>query len=207
MASTLTPEAAQAGGTAAQAGVATEDARLVDARLADAAKKDGRAFAELYRRYFRQVYSYHLMHTGSIEDAQDLTSQTFMAALEGIQQYGGRGSFAAWLMGIAHNKMAMYFRGRKPEMGLDLLESRAAPAASTEDLASQHSLLRQVKAALHALSPDRAEAFVLRTFGGLSAAETAQVLGKSEAAVKMLVFRALRDVRQKLEGTREEEKA
>ena len=50
---------------------------------------DPEAFAELYRRHVRSIYRYHLAHTGDIKDAEDLTSQTFMAALEGIRSYRG----------------------------------------------------------------------------------------------------------------------
>lgn len=171
-----------------------------DSELARAACSDGAAFGELYRRYFNNVYGYHLLRTGNVQDAQDLTSQTFMAALEGIGRYDGRGSFAAWLMGIAHNKMAMYFRSRRPVTGLDAAENLPYPTLMLEELAHQRGLLRRVVQALREMTPDRVDAFVLRTFGGLSAAETAGLLGKSEAAVKMLVFRALQDIRRKFQN-------
>ena len=54
---------------------------MEDARLAEEARNDPEAFAELYRRHVRSIYRYHLAHTGSVRDAEDLTSQTFMAAL------------------------------------------------------------------------------------------------------------------------------
>lgn len=56
-----------------------------DTRLAHQARADPEAFAELYRRHVRSIYRYHLAHTGNVKDAEDLTSQTFMAALEGIR--------------------------------------------------------------------------------------------------------------------------
>ena len=63
--------------------------------LARAALTDCEAFAELYRRHVEHVYRYHMAHTGNQKDAEDLTSQTFMAALEGIRSFRGDGSFAA----------------------------------------------------------------------------------------------------------------
>ena len=170
-----------------------------DVDLARAARQDGLAFSELYRRHFRRVYGYHLLRTGNVDDAEDLTSQTFMAALEGIHRYDGRGSFTAWLMGIAHHKMAQHYRRKRPQAGLDAAEELPQPDHHPEDLAHQRGLMRQVGQALRKLTPERAEAFVLRTFGGLSAAETAGILGKSEGAVKMLVHRALLDLRQILD--------
>ena len=72
--------------------------------LARQASRDVEAFAELYRRHLTRVYRYHLAHVGNVKDAEDLTSQTFMAALEGIRSFRGTGSFAAWIMGIASRK-------------------------------------------------------------------------------------------------------
>lgn len=171
-----------------------------DQELARAARSDMLAFSELYRRHFRRVYGYHLLRTSNIDDAQDLTSQTFLAALEGIQRYNERGSFAAWLMSIAHNQMAQHYRRKRPESGLEAGEDLPNPRHNPEDLAYQRGLMHQVRKALGRISPERAEAFALRVFGKLSAAETAEVLGKQEGAVKMLVHRALVDLRQMLDG-------
>ena len=55
--------------------------------LAREAAVNAAAFAELYRRHVTRVYRYHAAHTGNVKDAEDLTSQTFMAALEGIRSY------------------------------------------------------------------------------------------------------------------------
>src|SRR5512139_1273596 len=77
------------------------------------------AFAELYHRHLTRVYRYHIAHVGNVKDAEDLTSQTFMAALEGIRSFRGTGSFAAWILGIASRKRLMFLRGNKPEVALD----------------------------------------------------------------------------------------
>ncbi len=174
--------------------------QCADQELAHLARKDGYAFSELYRRHFKRVYGYHLLRTNNIDDAQDLTSQTFMAALESIHRYDGRGSFDAWLMGIAHHKMASHFRLKRPELDLDAHEDLPHPHPNPEDIADQRGLLGRVREAMRRITPERAEAFVLRTFGGLSAAETADVMGKSEGAIKMLAHRALRDLRQILDA-------
>ena len=173
--------------------------RSSDHDLARAAGKDGAAFSELYRRHFRHVYGYHLLRTGNVDDAQDLTSQTFIAALESIHRFDGRGSFAAWLMGIAHHKMASHYRRKRPEADLEAGENLPNPHHSLEEIAYHHGLMRRVQQALRRLAPDRAESFSLRVFGGLSAAETAEVLGKTEGAVKMLVHRAVKDLRALLD--------
>ena len=65
--------------------IRTQYPSMDDTRLAHQARADPEAFAELYRRHVRSIYRYHLAHTGNVKDAEDLTSQTFMAALEGIR--------------------------------------------------------------------------------------------------------------------------
>jgi RNA polymerase sigma-70 factor (ECF subfamily) len=165
--------------------------------LARHAVTDVEAFAELYRRHLTRVYRYHIAHVGNVKDAEDLTSQTFMAALEGIRSFRGNGSFAAWIMGIASKKRLMFFRAGKPEFPLDAAVQYPSPELPTDKAASQRLQLETVSRALRQLSPDRAEALILIYFGGLSNVEAGQVLNKSEAAVKMLISRGLQDLRER----------
>jgi RNA polymerase sigma-70 factor (ECF subfamily) len=168
-----------------------------DLHLARQARTDAEAFAELYRRHVTQVYRYQMAHTGNIKDAEDLTSQTFMAALEGIRSFRGSGSFAAWIMGIASRKRALFFRGNRPEVPLETALHVPTPGLPTDKAATQRLHMDQIWNALRRLSPERAEALILCYFGGLNAAEAGRVLGKSGAAVKMLLSRGLRDLRER----------
>lgn len=167
--------------------------------LARQATTDTDAFAELYRRHLTRVYRYHIAHTGNVKDAEDLTSQTFMAALKGIRSFRGTGSFAAWIMGIASKKRLMFFRGSGGRLEIPLDSALHYPSLDlpTDKAASQRLQLESVSRALRQLSPDRAEAIILSFFGGLSNAEVGRVLNKSEAAVKMLISRGLQDLRER----------
>lgn len=169
---------------------------MSDILLARRARTDREAFSELYRRHLQRVYAYHYAHTGNQADAQDLTSLTFMAALEGLARYRGDGSFAAWLLSIARNKLADHYRLSKPVDELD--DAHPAHEAPTEEMAFNRLQLDQIAQALKKISAERAEALSLRIFASLSVAETARVMGKSEAAVKMLVHRALLDLKTSL---------
>lgn len=167
-----------------------------DSQLASRARTDADAFAELYRRHVTRVYRYHMIHTGSASDAEDLTSQTFMAALEGIRSFRASGTFAAWLMGIAMRKRLMFLRGRKQAgLPLDTARELADPGPATDEAALSRIRLDQLHAALLALDADRQEAIALCFFGGLEHRESARLLGRSEAAFKMLLSRALHDLR------------
>ena len=168
-----------------------------EADLARQAIADIDAFAELYRRHLTRVYRYHVAHTGNPKDAEDLTSQTFIAALEGIRSFRGAGSFAAWIMGIASRKRLMFFRGKKPDVPLDEAAHYASSEPPTDKAANQRLQLASLARALRQISPERAEALILTYFGGLSHAETGRVLNKTEAAVKMLVSRGLQDLRER----------
>jgi RNA polymerase sigma-70 factor (ECF subfamily) len=170
-----------------------------DTDLARQALGDVEAFAELYRRNLTRVYRYHVAHTGNIKDAEDLTSQTFMAALEGIRSFRGSGSFAAWILGIASRKRLMFLRtrGSKPEIPLEEALHYPSPGVPTDKAAANQLQLESISRALRQISADRAEALILTYFSGLSHAETARILNKSEAAVKMLVSRGLQDLRER----------
>lgn len=177
--------------------IQTQYPSMDDARLAHQARADPEAFAELYRRHVRSVYRYHLAHTGNVKDSEDLTSQTFMAALEGIRSYRGIGPYITWLIGIAARKRALFFRrrGNWPEVPLDAALHIPTPGLSTDKAASRRLQMDQILGALRNISRDRAEAIILCFFSGLNFVEAGLVLGKSEAAVKMLISRGLRDLR------------
>ena len=85
-----------------------------DAHLAHQARADADAFAELYRRHVTGVYRYHMAHTGNVKDAEDLTSQTFMAALEGIRPIVGqdRLGLGSWASLLANEHC--FFAGASP---------------------------------------------------------------------------------------------
>jgi len=186
--------------------VRIESPPMDEIHLAREARSNTEAFAELYRRHVTRVYRYHMAHTGNVKDAEDLTSQTFMAALEGIRSFRGDGVFAAWLMGIASRKRALFFRGRKPEVALDAALHIPTPGLSPDHVAGQRIQIDSIARAVKSLSPDRAEALILCYFSGLTTAEAAQTLGKSEAAVKMLVSRGLQDLRERTSLALEVEK-
>jgi RNA polymerase sigma-70 factor, ECF subfamily len=166
-------------------------------QLAQQSRTDADAFAELYQRHVTRVYRYHMAHVGNAKDAEDLTSQTFMAALEGIRSFRGAGSFAAWIFGIAARKTAMFFRSSKPQVQLDEALHIPGPQLGADHLADQRLRLDSITRALKQLSPDRADAITLIFFGGLSNVEAGHVMRKSEASVKMLVSRGLQDLRER----------
>lgn len=175
-----------------------------DAELAGRALNEPDAFAELYQRYLNPIYRYHLARTGHLAEAEDLTAETFFAALQALPGYRSEGSFAAWLFGIAQRKLAGFYRARHNWQPLESAESQPDPDPHPENQAIQQAELEQVLRAMTTLSHERAEALALCIFSGLSPSEAARVMGKSEAAVRMLVSRGLGDLRQRCTQAEEE---
>jgi RNA polymerase sigma-70 factor (ECF subfamily) len=177
--------------------------RETDETLARRARGDPGVFAELYRRHVDRIYRYHWVRTGDSDDAQDLTSQTFLAALENIETFRGNTAFQSWLFGLASHKVGDYHRRRRPSVPLDSAGELRDPHALPEDIVWQRDRLARISEALHAIAPDRAEAVALRIFAGMSAAEAGGVMGKSDTAVRMLVHRGLRDLHARLAAPEE----
>jgi RNA polymerase sigma-70 factor, ECF subfamily len=174
-----------------------------DALLVRRAQKDAAAFGELFQRHHTLVYRYLLARMGNVHDAQDLTSQTFLAAMESLPRFRGQSPFVGWLLGIARHKMVDHLRQRRPDVELDVADDVADGEAPDEVIGRQLQL-ELVARKLQVLAPDRAEALSLRLFGGLEVAEIARIMGKNEAAVRMLVFRGLHDLQEQLQVAREE---
>jgi RNA polymerase sigma-70 factor (ECF subfamily) len=166
-------------------------------KLAQDAVSDAEAFTHLYHQHVTRVYRYHMAHTGNIEDAEDLTSQTFIAVLEGLRSFRASGPIAAWIMGIASRKRLIHFRGSRNEIPLDEALHYPSPSLPTDKAALQRLQLESIARALRQISPERAEAISLSYFGGLSNSEISRILNKSEAAVKMLISRGLQDLRER----------
>lgn len=169
-----------------------------DDALAECAQRDPEAFAELYQRFLPRVYAYHLVHTGSVVDAQDLTSQTFEAALARLSTLRERSSVGAWLLGIARHKRADLYRRERNVTTLDDGPDLRAPHPGVEETVEQSLTLAQLHAAIAKIAPERAEALTLRVFAGLSAAEAGRVMRRSEGAIRNLVYRALQDIRREM---------
>jgi RNA polymerase sigma-70 factor (ECF subfamily) len=156
-----------------------------------AASKDEAAFDAVYRRYLPLVYRYTLAKVLSVPDAEDITSAVFMDALAGLPQYEEQGKFAAWLFTIARRQVTAHRRRVFRELPRDVAMAGHVPGASIED---RDLVLR----ALGLLDDERRDALALRFFAELKVNEVADVLGKGESATKMLIHRALVQLRQHL---------
>ena len=164
------------------------------------------AFGMLYDHYHVAVYRFVYYRVGSVALAEDLTSETFFRALRGMPSFRWQGKdFGAWLMTIARNLTMDHFKAGRTRLEFATEDMSPHDAATegpeTSVLASltNTALLEALKELPH----EQQECLIMRFLQGLSIAETAQVLGRSDGAVKQLQLRGVRNLAKLLpEGLR-----
>lgn len=185
-----------------------------DAELVRRAKAgDLAAFEELVNRHERRIYTLALRIVQNPHDAEDVTQQAFISALEGLGKFREEASFATWLNRIATYAALKIIRKRQ---GLDTISFDAATEPgedydtiphpefiadwrdSPEQLVERNETRRLLDAALAQLDEKHRLVFVLRDVEGLSVKETAGALGLSEANVKVRLLRARLQLREDL---------
>lgn len=148
------------------------------------------------------MYRYLLSRTGRQADAEELTSRTFMQAFANLGSYRGGGArFSAWLMTIAHNLLANWYRDRgrrPPTASLDAAVDVPADTPGPESSLERNEEIRRVRAAIDTLSADRQQLVALKYGQGLSNAEIGRMMGRTEGAVKSLHHRTLRQLQRTL---------
>ncbi len=163
----------------------------------DKAKLDA-DFSELYRAHLRDVYSYSYYRVSNHHDAEDLTEQTFLQAYRHFEraQRESRGRpLRPWLIRIAHNLAANYYRdrSRKPQTALDDAGPLAA-THTTETLVEHRDELARILECVQELPDDRREALIMRFALGMDNREIARALGRTDGATKVLLHRAIRQL-------------
>jgi RNA polymerase sigma-70 factor (ECF subfamily) len=161
-----------------------------------AAQRDRAAFAPLYERYVDQIYGYAHMLTKDREKAEDVTAATFAKALEELPRFQWRGvPYSAWLYRVAANMVA---REKRRPGWIELEQHHAADTPDPADIAVEMDRDADVRAAVAALPADQRQAVLMRFGGEMRNREIAEVMGRSEGAVKLLTFRALTALRRRL---------
>jgi RNA polymerase sigma-70 factor (ECF subfamily) len=165
-------------------------------QLVLAAQRDRAAFAPLYERYVDQIFAYVFTLTRDRELAEDVTAATFAKAMEELPRFEWRGvPYSAWLYRVASNLVAR--SKRRPgwiELDARLASDDDGPLESLE----RHGREEEVRNAVAALPEDQRQAVVLRFGGDMRNREIAEIMNRSEGAVKLLTFRALTSLRKRL---------
>jgi RNA polymerase sigma-70 factor (ECF subfamily) len=163
-------------------------------RLVDFAQRgDREALEALYLLHFDRIYSYLHLSVGNRHDAEDLTTQTFLKMLEAIGRFRWQSApFSAWLFRIAHNLAMDHFRAaRRWQPEEDVPEPEDAIESSAEDAAFESIGRRSMLDLIENLSHEQKQVLTLKFVFNFSNGEAANILGKTEGAVKSLQHRAL----------------
>jgi RNA polymerase sigma-70 factor (ECF subfamily) len=191
---------------------ATSDTDLV----ARAKAGELEAFEALTNRYEQRVYSLALRMLRQEQDAEDVTQQTFLSALENLDGFRGDAAFATWLLRIATHAALKVIRKKQ---GLDTVSLEEATEEadsygtiphpeyiadwrqSPELLVQKNEIQRLLDDALAKLDEKHRPVFLLRDVEGMSVKETAEALGLSEANTKVRLLRARLQLRELLTQT------
>ena len=171
------------------------------------------AFEALTNRYEQRVYSMALRMLRQEQDAEDVTQQTFLSAVENLDGFRGEASFATWLLRIATHAALKVIRKKR---GLDTVSLEEATEEadsygtiphpeyiadwrqSPEQLVQKNEIQRLLDDALAQLDEKHRLVFLLRDIEGLSVKETSEALGLSEANTKVRLLRARLQLRELL---------
>jgi RNA polymerase sigma-70 factor (ECF subfamily) len=172
-------------------------------------KGDKEACAICVREHSTHVYNLALKLTGDPAAAEDVLQETFLSAFRAIPRFEGKAQLSTWLYRIAHNAALMRLRKRQVEtISLDepveneegLPEPRefADWSENPEQVLLSAEMRQAMDQAIDTLSETLKSVFVLRDVNGISTAQTAEVLGLSEEAVKSRLLRARLALRERL---------
>lgn len=158
---------------------------------------DSEAFGMLYDHYQPSVYRFLYYRTRSVVVAEDLCSETFFRALRNMSSFRWQGKdFGAWLMTIARNLATDHFKAGRTRLELTT-EDMGQHDDSTEgpENAVLAGLTNEILLeSLTKLPNEQRDCLIMRFLQGMSIAETATALGRSDGAIKQLQLRGVRNL-------------
>lgn len=170
---------------------------------------DRAAFSQLVELYSGRLYRLALKLLQNPQDAEDVLQETFIKAFRYLKNFDGRSSVSTWLYRIATNEALMQLRRKHPEMvsieePVENGETEQEPLQIVDwcclpekELLSSETR-RKLDEAVMQLPETLKTVFLLRDIEDLSTAETADVLGLTETAVKTRLSRARLRLREEL---------
>jgi RNA polymerase sigma-70 factor (ECF subfamily) len=167
---------------------------------------DPTAFDDLYLLYADRIFRFLVARLGDAEVAEEVTAQVFLRLIEKIDQYkialkDNAAIFSAWLYRMAYNKMVDVLRKQKHHQQVSIQHAEMVSHNQTmSEMVENQIEFEQVMEKLQLLNDQQRQVLLLRFVEGLSIAETAQVMDKSEGAIKALQHRSLETLRRYLTG-------
>jgi RNA polymerase sigma-70 factor, ECF subfamily len=174
--------------------------------VASAQNGDIDAFSQIYDFFLEPVYRFMFFRVSLEQEAEDLTSEVFLKTWKSLKKYQKKEGmpFSAWLFRIAHNELIDYFRTKKQVAELSDDDSLADPTMNTVREVENTFERKRLQKALKKLPKSQSDVIILKFFSDLSNAEIAEVLEKSEIAIRILQSRGLKTLREIFEEEKNE---
>lgn len=150
----------------------------------------------MYNQYADDIYRFIFVHVRDAELAEDMTADTFTSAWKNIGTFDNKQP-RAWLYTIARNRMNDHWR-KKPTIPLDENIEIVSESDLFEDIVDRKIQLKRVISALNTLPDDMKSIVTLRFMQGMSAKETAKILKMTEGNVRVMQYRALKKLKERL---------
>lgn len=170
--------------------------------LVEEAKKNQESFCELYQLYFDKIYNFLLSRCNSVELAEDITSQTFLNAMEKLHKFKWRNvSFGAWLYRIAINNLNSHFRKHKrvilieDENLLNLINSQKSAVEPGADIDEQQRL-KELYQVMKKLPDYEQNLITLKYFQYKSYQEIAEILNIPVNTVGVKLHRSIKKIKK-----------
>jgi RNA polymerase sigma-70 factor, ECF subfamily len=167
------------------------------------AQKDMSQFVVLYDLYVQRVYRFLLARTADIAVAEDLTSQTFLSAMEKLPSYHSNSAFLPWLLTIARNKQIDYFRKYQRRVDLELDENLVENQPDLVNNLIQKERRRALNQMIAELPEKDSELLILRLAGQMSFAEMGEYLHQNSEKVKKAYYRLIERLKAGMEVSHE----
>lgn len=169
---------------------------------------DATALQALYERYLPSVWRYAYAHVhGDIHAAEDVSSETFLAAVRSIHQLDpGRSSVSGWLLGIARNKVADQFRTRKlhDKVLKTLRNGTGQGCMESLDCLEVSEVQERVIYILDRMDAEERQVLEWKYLDEVPVREIAGRLGRSEKAMESVLFRARKSFRKLMKNNERE---
>ena len=179
-----------------------QEAADTEVAMIEAARKNLSAFGALYDQHVQSLYRYLYSRVGNRADAEDLTAQTFLAALEGFPRYRHKGYFSAWLFSIARTKSIDHFRRQNRITHLSAAQHIKINSDFLQDsIKNEH--LEMLAALIQDLNDKERDLIQLRYVANLKFREIATILEIKEETVKKSLYRLLARLKIQMEGKNE----
>jgi len=164
-------------------------------------KGDKSASGELYNAYFDHIYRYLFLKLNDRQEAEDMTQSVFILALKNINSYHERDGacFSSWLYRIAHNQYidALRKKNKVYHTSIDEAYDLSSNEVSAQEKIERKEQVAHILKAFKNLTDAQQEVVALRFGRELSLAQTAQIMGKSEGAIKALQRAAVKSLQKK----------